>query len=181
MENTYITTYSKIHFVPWNPDPNQVSLVDIAHALSLLCRGNGHSRYFYSVGQHSIHCAKEAKARGFSKRVELACLLHDGSEAYLSDITRPVKQFLTQYQDMEKRLQQVIYQHFSLSDLTDKEEEQVKKIDDILLYHEFWELFHEKLDLGEPVLMGDFQIQEESMKTVEHNFLEYAQSLLTSI
>jgi len=177
MENTYIITYSKIHFVPWNPNSAEVSLVDISHALSLLCRGNGHSCYFYSVGQHSINCAKEAKARGYSKRVELACLLHDGSEAYLSDITRPVKQFLTEYQAMERKLQTAIYDHFSLSNLTVEEENQVKQIDDILLYHEFLALFQEKLDLGEPVLFGDFQIQEESMKTVENNFLQYAQSL----
>jgi 5'-deoxynucleotidase YfbR-like HD superfamily hydrolase len=40
---------------------------------------------------------KEAAARGYSERVQLACLLHDASEAYLSDVTRPVKQELPKY------------------------------------------------------------------------------------
>ena len=40
-------------------------------------------KHFYSVAQHSIACAEEAKARGYSARVQLGCLLHDASEACL--------------------------------------------------------------------------------------------------
>ena len=79
-----------------------VSLKDIVHALSLLCWGGGHIKYFYSVAQHSINCMKEA--RGWSKRVQLACLLHDASEAYISDIIRPVKIYLFNYLEIENRI-----------------------------------------------------------------------------
>jgi 5'-deoxynucleotidase YfbR-like HD superfamily hydrolase len=65
---------------------DQIDERDIAHALSLVCRANGHFPHFFSVAQHSINCMKEAAARGYSTRVQLGCLLHDGSEAYLSDI-----------------------------------------------------------------------------------------------
>lgn len=58
----------------------------------MMCQANGHCRNIYSMGQHCINCMKEASERGSSRKVQLACLLHDASEAYLSDMTRPVKQ-----------------------------------------------------------------------------------------
>lgn len=42
----YITTYTGIHFEPANPDPEMIQIEDIAHALSLICRGNGHVKTF---------------------------------------------------------------------------------------------------------------------------------------
>ena len=38
----YIKTYTGKHFEPMNPDPEYICIEDIAHALSMLCRGNGH-------------------------------------------------------------------------------------------------------------------------------------------
>ena len=84
---SYITTVTGKHFDPMDPGNQDFNIVDIAHALSLICRGNGHIRFFYSVAQHSIACAEEAVARGYSPEVILGCLLHDASEAYLSDVT----------------------------------------------------------------------------------------------
>ena len=95
---SYIKTYSGKRFEPMNPDPECIQIEDIAHALSLLCRGNGHVKTFWSVGQHCICCAKEAKARGLSDRMVLACLLHDASECYMSDVPRPLKINLPAYQ-----------------------------------------------------------------------------------
>lgn len=86
-----MTTYSGRKFDPMQMTPGDVYIEDIAHALSLLCRGGGQLSYFYSVGQHSLNCAAEAKARGWSERQQLACLLHDASEGYISDIIRPVR------------------------------------------------------------------------------------------
>ena len=63
---------------PTQVTPEDIYLIDIARPLSYLCRGVGQCKFFFSVGQHSIHCAKEAEARGYSERVQLACLLHDG-------------------------------------------------------------------------------------------------------
>ena len=36
----YITTYTGNHIDPADPDPEAISIRDIAHALSLICRGN---------------------------------------------------------------------------------------------------------------------------------------------
>ena len=79
-----ITTYSGEAFDPAQPDSQKIHIADIAHALSLLCRANGHFKRFYSVGQHCVNCALEAQARGYRPQVQLACLLHDASEAYLA-------------------------------------------------------------------------------------------------
>ena len=71
----------------------------------MICRGNGHVQHFYSVAQHSLACAKEAKTRRYSKEVILGCLLHDSSEAYLSDVTRPIKRKLTYYLEVVSSVQ----------------------------------------------------------------------------
>ena len=70
-----MNTYTGKRFDPMQMTPEEVSLRDIAHALSLLCRGGGHMKYFYTVGLHSLNCAREADSRGWSDRLVLACLL----------------------------------------------------------------------------------------------------------
>lgn len=132
-----IMTRSHIMFDPLHPNPALIEITDIAHSLSMLCRANGHFKSFYSVGQHCINCAREAAARGYSRRVQLACLLHDGSEAYLSDVTRPVKQELPQYKLIEDPLQDAIWLKYLGSPLTAEENRQVFAIDDDVLWHEF--------------------------------------------
>ncbi|GAA3333235.1 hypothetical protein GCM10020331_096500 [Ectobacillus funiculus] len=68
--------------------------------------------------------------------------MHDASEAYISDITRPVKQELSQYLEMEQRLQQFIYTVYGLSDLTQYECSLIKEIDDDMLAYEMRLLLH---------------------------------------
>ena len=90
-----IMTYSRVLMDPLDARPDQILIEDIAHSLSLMTRANGHCRQFYSVAQHSINCALEARNLGLSPRVQLACLLHDAAEAYIADIPRPVKHRLS--------------------------------------------------------------------------------------
>lgn len=92
-----ITTYSRKFFDITHPDPASICIEDIAHALSLICRGNGHVMTFYSVGQHCLQCAKEAMARQLPTRLVLAALLHDATECYMSDVPRPMKQLMPIY------------------------------------------------------------------------------------
>jgi len=131
---SYITTYTRKHFDPVHPDPERICIQDIAHALPLICRGNGHVSTFWSVGEHCICCAKEALGRGYSNRQALACLLHDASECYMSDVPRPLKQEMPRYREVEEQLLQVIYKKFLGSSLTDEEAQRLKEIDDDLPY-----------------------------------------------
>ena len=102
--SNYITTYTRRHFDPVNPEPADMDIKDIAHALSMICRGNGHVSSFWSVGEHCILCAKEAAAKGYADRLVLAALLHDASECYMSDVPRPLKQNMKQYKEQENHL-----------------------------------------------------------------------------
>ena len=83
-----ICTFTNVVMYPLNPRKEDFRISDIAHALSLMTRANGHFLHFYSVAQHCLNCSYEAEARGYSRRMQLALLLHDASEAYLSDVTR---------------------------------------------------------------------------------------------
>lgn len=167
----YILTYSKIKFYPLNPNKNDINIEDIAHALSLIARANGHFKHFYSVAQHSINCYLEAKERGFSKRVQLGCLLHDASESYISDLTRPVKNNLSGYFDIEKELQNAIYEVFELGDLNFYEIEQINYIDDILLYHEFSELMDHQISDEVPDRLIEFDLSFKEFTHFENEFI----------
>ena len=119
----YITTYTGKHMIPTDPRPEDFRIEDIAHALSLICRGNGQVKTFFSVGQHCIACAKEAAVRDLPQRIILACLLHDAGESYLSDVPRPFKKTQPAYQELENAL--------------------VKEIDDIMLWYDLKTLLNE--------------------------------------
>ena len=140
-----IRTFSGIHMSPADPRPEEICIEDIAHALSLMTRANGHFPVFYSVAQHSLDCAAMAQAEGRSSREVLACLLHDASEAYLSDITRPVKGCLPEYRRIEQVLQEMIYEKYLIAPPTEREREIVKRMDDTCLYYEFEHFTGEKL------------------------------------
>ena len=121
MSEGEITTYTGIQFDPLHPDPETIRIQDIAHALSLLCRGNGHVKTFYSVGQHCLAAAKEAAARGNSRQVILGALLHDATECYLSDVPHPYKVNMPRYRELEDRLLQAVLDRFLGGPLTPEE------------------------------------------------------------
>lgn len=167
----YITTYGGTHFVPVEPAEEDVHITDIAHALSMLCRGNGHVKRFFSVGQHCIHCALEAQARGLEKRVCLACLLHDASEAYMSDVTSPLKKYLKEYIGYETRLLDTIYQKYLGSSLTEEEQKCVEKIDKDMLYFDLLILLNEPSKREKPQMSSRFSYDFVPFEEVERRYL----------
>ena len=82
----WLETFSGVHFHPLDPHPEDVRIEDIAHALSNVCRYAGHSRFFYSVAEHSVYVAGLVRPE-----LRLAALVHDGGEAYTGDWPRPLK------------------------------------------------------------------------------------------
>lgn len=132
-----IMTYTGIFMDPLAPKPEQICLDDIAHALSMISRANGHFPEIHTVAQHCIECYAEAKARGLSKEIQLFSLLHDGAEAYLGDFIQPVKARMEEYQKAENRLLDMIYCKFVGRVPTEKEKADIKDIDKTLLFFEF--------------------------------------------
>lgn len=107
--NGWMTTYSGLDFDIFNPSYKLISIVDIAHALSMICRFGGHTKKFYSVAQHSVLvsyiCPPEYALEG---------LLHDATETYCGDLIRPIKVMMPNYQDMETGLHKAVNRAFGL-------------------------------------------------------------------
>jgi hypothetical protein len=82
----YVQTRRGGRFHLTNPTAEEVDIGDVAHALSLLCRFGGQLERFYSVAQHCVLVSRDVPA-------ELAMdgLLHDASEAYVGDMSSPLK------------------------------------------------------------------------------------------
>lgn len=89
-------------------EPGAYDLEGIAHALSMTCRYGGHVKEFYSVAQHSYIIS----FFGGNPRANLAGLMHDASEAYLTDIPRPLKPFIHGYYDVEEKIMRAIAAQF---------------------------------------------------------------------
>jgi hypothetical protein len=105
----WMQTFSGNKFYPLNPRPQDIAPQDIAHALSLLCRFNGHVDRFYSVAEHCLllsHYVSEENA--------LWALLHDATEAYVGDMVRPLKRSMPAYVEVEDRVMDAIRERFDL-------------------------------------------------------------------
>ena len=131
-EEPYTHTHSGGKFFPLRPEDTKYSVYDISYALARNPRYNGHLDYHYSVAQHCVLVSRlleeiwTGKRQIDGKYVVSATdlfttltakqgLFHDASEAYLTDVARPIKQQLPDYQKIEKRIQDSIYRYFGIN------------------------------------------------------------------
>lgn len=122
----WIQTYSGRAFYPFDPQPNEIDINDIAHALSMQCRFGGHIKKFYSTAEHSVNVCDLLKDR----RQKLRALLHDGSEAFIADMVTPVKRYMPEYKNLEKTIQTAIDKKYGVLDVP---YEGIKNADIIML------------------------------------------------
>ncbi len=177
----YIRTVTGIMIAPLEAKEEDICIEDIAHALSFLCRAGGHYRKFYSVGAHSINCYDEAVSRNEKKRIQLACLLHDATEAYMADVTRPVKKNFPQYSEYEDELADKIFRKYLGKPLESYEKAIVKSIDDAMLFYEFYEFTAYRLSDEAPYVAATPNFFQGEPDMVERNFLSIFESLIEEV
>lgn len=132
MDDQYIITASGKRFYLNDPKPEQVCIEDIAHALSVMPRFAGHTKQFYSVAQHCVEVSKLVErmtvsacrgdaltgmvdARKTEVRVSHAALrglLHDAHEAYVGDMSTPLKSMLPAYKEIEGKAESAVFMAF---------------------------------------------------------------------
>ena len=161
----WIETFTGKFINPLNLKPEDIDICDIAHALSLICRFNGHCIENYSVAEHSIRVSDLLKGED-----KLTGLLHDASEAYMADIARPVKWALPQVREVEGLIQIAINTKFNLKG----DWRAVKKADNILLATEARDLMRTKgADWYLPIAPLETRIVTWDSKLAEQKFLAY--------
>jgi uncharacterized protein len=134
----FIATYSGTHFSLEDP---QFETQDIAHSLSMLCRYNGHCDEFYSVAEHSVLVSRLVAHMGGSPTEQLEGLLHDATEAYLSDVPAPFKQHLADWKKVDDDLDHKLR---LWAGLPLKKSHIVKEADWLALYIEAYQLFPDR-------------------------------------
>lgn len=160
-----IFTFSGETINPLHPDPTHIHVVDIAHSLSNQCRFTGHTREFYSTAQHCYYTSQLVSAEN-----ALWALLHDATEAYLADISRPVKyqpEFGDVYKKYEARLEIAVIERFNLSDPMPKE---VKDADTLMLWTEVRDLMPQ--DIPMEAEAASFAVEPWLPEEAELRFLE---------
>lgn len=131
-----IETYTGKQFHLFDTSIDDIDIKDISHALGLLCRYNGHTRRFYSVAEHCVMCSYLVP-----DEFAFDALMHDASEAYLSDIPKPFKSSIGNYQEIEAAMQSRIAEKFGFMA---PEPREVKNVDIGILWLEAQELITSK-------------------------------------
>lgn len=180
----WMQTYCGAAFYPLDPQPTDIEFVDIAHALSLICRYGGHAKRFYSVAEHCVlmsHWIEDNATPGDpeqARRLALWALVHDAAEAYLGDLIRPVKRLLPDYQAIERDVLGAILEKLGMWDGEGEQPEtptEVKEADNRILLTEREALLNRSLLSWNSALEAmsplDVQIYGWDPKEAEQRYL----------
>lgn len=163
-ESPWILTNSGKHFHINGDDPDEIDIRDIAHATSMQCRFTGHIDRFYSVAAHQLNVAYiiEHTLGGTTLEI-LEGLLHDAQEAYMSDMAKPWKNLLPDYQALEDKIEKRIRVKFNLPEAHSP---LVKQADIISLFMEADEFFTDA-DLTQ---WPNYEVYQEHKNSVRLSF-----------
>lgn len=177
----YLITVTGKVVDPLDMKEDDIVLEDIAHALSHICRYAGHTPVHYSVAQHSILCAEEMYKRAskrfgvsneFTFNLVLQALLHDATEAYVSDVPRPVK--TKEFSQIEDNIWEVMARKWNLPK---KHHSLVKEVDIFLLHSEMKCIFNH---LPEGAVEQDFisVVPDSDPMHVYNHFISCLETML---
>lgn len=159
--DTWILTYTGRKFWADNPKVESICIEDIAHALSLICRFNGHCERHYSVAQHCL--VGYGLHRDMSPEIRLYILLHDAAEAYMCDIPRPIKPLIKDYKGLHDRLLDTIFEYAELPKMPDDVAKIVHEFDNRVVVTEAEQLFGDRFS----VFKSCFDYDVEPYKNVD--------------
>jgi hypothetical protein len=166
----WIQTYSGVAFDLENPIPEMVRVKDIAQALSQINRYTGHTKWPYSVAQHSVLCAQQGDL--ISERIGFLALIHDAQEAYVGDCSSPLKALLPNYEIYEEAAERAICTKLGVNP-TKVERKKVHEIDLRMLATEAKQLLKKGPSLwsvdAEPY---EFEIRKWSPRRAMMSWLE---------
>lgn len=169
----YIRTYKNHQFYFDDIENNVIDIEDIAHSLSNQGRWTGHTNVFYSLAEHSV-----LTSRLVSPEYAFEALMHDASEAYVVDLSRPLKAFVPDYRKIQHRVEKYIAEYFGLPYPLS---EPVRIADDRLLQTE-WETLFDKTEIWLGIKAEPFDLKFHcwNPEQAERAFLEAYESLETS-
>lgn len=122
-----------------DPDPAMITLADIAHGLSHICRFSGQCSKLYTVAEHCALVAWRLVRQEYPYEIVLAGLHHDDAEALCVDIPRPLKAMLPEYVVVESRVHAAVVTALGLQGLP-FEHPAIKEADGWALRTEAFEL-----------------------------------------
>jgi len=129
-----------------DPSPLDVELSDIAHGLARVARWNGQTvgEHAYSVAQHALLVEEIATVMqpDFTRRWQLAALLHDAPEYVIGDLISPFKSAIgLDYKAFELKLLEAIHRRFGLpGSLPERITGAIKMADRVAAFYEATQL-----------------------------------------
>lgn len=93
-----------------SPGSCDVTIGDIASALSKICRFAGHIHQFYSVAQHAINASWIV-----APEYAFTALMHDTAEAFTNDLPTPLKFAVPVFKELEARIESAMAQRFGFT------------------------------------------------------------------
>lgn len=106
----WMLTRSGVKFYPLDPRPEEFVIDDICRSLSKACRYNGHTPRFYSVAEHCTLLAQHFLDKNQIEHAKWAWA-HDGAEAYIGDMIRPIKWLFPEFKNVEMKIEKVYFEN----------------------------------------------------------------------
>ncbi len=110
LNDQWISLLSGGQFNYNKPEESDVTLDDLATALSNICRFSGHLPCFYSVAQHLVNTS-----RIVDPVFAFDALMHDTAEAFTNDLPTPLKWALPVFKKLEVKIESAMAKKFGFN------------------------------------------------------------------